>query len=219
VVLRGLLRGLLEGRRQGGERLTEAEACGWFRVSRTPVREALLELQGLGFVELRRNCGAVFLPFGPTELGELYEVRALLETEATRRACGRIAPQRLEFLEEGLRRIEAEGGVDPGWKWDRELHGTIAAAAGNRRLAAEIGRYGDLVQAVREIVGADGPEIHQATAREHLAILSALRSGSAPDAEEAMRRHLIQAGASAVAAVERLRRERGRDGTEERPSD
>src|SRR5690606_4193138 len=76
VVVRGLLAGLLRGEWEGGARLTEAEAVAKFGVSRTPVREALLELQGLGFVELRRNCGAVFLPFGPDELREIYAVRS-----------------------------------------------------------------------------------------------------------------------------------------------
>ena len=102
IVVRGILAGLLKGEWLGGARLTEAEAVEKFGVSRTPVREALLELQGLGLIELRRNCGAVFLPFGPEQLREIYDVRSLLEVEATRLAAsadggvgGNVDPQHL----------------------------------------------------------------------------------------------------------------------------
>ena len=61
-VVRGVIHGLLKGRWQGGDRLTELEAAEWFKVSRTPVREAPVELAAVGIVQLRRNCGAIFLP-------------------------------------------------------------------------------------------------------------------------------------------------------------
>ncbi len=206
--MRGLLAGLLRGDWNGGDRITEAEAVERFGVSRTPVREALLELQGLGFVELRRNCGAVFLPFGPEELREIYEVRSLLEAEAATRAAGRIAPAKLEALAAAFSRIRKSGGVDSDWEHDRSLHRVVAEASGNRRLLAEISRYGDLVQTVREIVGGQALAIHATTADEHLAILSALAAADADAAAGAMRAHLAQARDSAADSVGRMRAER-----------
>jgi DNA-binding GntR family transcriptional regulator len=205
LVVRGLLAGLLRGEWEGGARLTEAEAVARFGVSRTPVREALLELQGLGFVELRRNCGAIFLPFGPDELREVYAVRCLLEVEATRLAAGRITPEALDALLAVFTRIRESGGVDPEWKHDRTLHRVIAEASGNRRLFAEIARYGDVVQAVREIVGGQDYGIHETTADEHLDILAALARFDAEQAAKAMQRHLSQASDSAAEAVWRMR--------------
>lgn len=205
AVVRGILAGLLSGEWTGGDRLTEAEACERFGVSRTPVREALLELQGLGLVELRRHCGAVFLPVGPEELREIYAVRSLLEVEATRLATGRIERSRIESMMAEFRRIREGGGTDPGWRHDREFHAAVARASGNRRLAVEIGRYGDLVQTVREIVGAQALGIHTTTADQHLAILEAMRNGDAGAAAEAMRLHLAQASDSAAAAVRAMR--------------
>lgn len=206
--MRGLLTALLQGEWNGGDRLTEAEAVARFGVSRTPVREALLELQGLGFVELRRNCGAVFLPFGPEELREIYEVRSLLEIEATRLATGRIDPATLDSLAAAFARIRESGGVDSDWEHDRTLHRVVAEASGNCRLFAEISRYGDLVQTVREIVGGQAYAIHGTTADEHLEILAALARRDSDAAAEAMRAHVGQACHSAVAAVGRMRAER-----------
>lgn len=215
-MVRGLLAGLLAGDWNGGDRITEAEAVEKFGVSRTPVREALIELQGLGLVELRRNCGAVFLPFGPDELRELYEVRALLETEAASRAAGRIPPAKLEPLRAAFLRIRESGGVDSDWEHDRELHRVVAEGSGNRRLLTEISRYGDLVQIVREIVGGQALAIHETTADEHLAILTALTEGDASAAAEAMRAHLSQARDSAAASVGRMR-ERSEAGADSPP--
>ena len=205
LVVRGLLAGLLKGEWQGGARLTEAEAVSRFGVSRTPVREALLELQGLGFVELRRNCGAVFLPFGPDELREIYAVRSLLEVEAARLAAGRIPEGTLNGLLSLFTQLRETGGFDPDWEHDRNLHRVIAEASGNRRLLAEISRYGDVIQTVREIVGEQDYGIHETTADEHLSILGALASHDPDRAAAAMRAHLAQASDSAAEAVGRMR--------------
>ena len=205
LVVRGLLAGLLRGEWQGGARLTEAEAVAKFGVSRTPVREALLELQGLGFVELRRHCGAVFLPFGPEELREIYAVRSLLEVEAARLAAGRLPGEVLDPLIAAFTELREDGGADPDWAHDRALHRVVAEAAGNRRLLAEIARYGDLVQTVREIVGGQDYGIHETTADEHLDILAALARHDASAAASAMAAHLSQASHTAADAVRRLR--------------
>ncbi len=205
LVVRGLIAGLLKGAWRGGARLTEAEAVARFGVSRTPVREALLELQGLGFVELKRNCGAVFLPFGPEELREIYAVRSLLEVEAARLAAGHVADAALDALLAAFTRIRESGGFDPDWEHDLTLHRVIAEASGNRRPFAEIARYGDVVQTVREIVGGQDYGIHETTADEHLDILAALSRRHAHAAAAAMRAHLAQASDSAAEAVRRLR--------------
>jgi DNA-binding GntR family transcriptional regulator len=205
IVVRGLLAGLLKGEWVGGARLTEAEAVEKFGVSRTPVREALLELQGLGLIELRRNCGAVFLPFGPDQLREIYDVRSLLEVEAARLAAGRVDADTLQSLFTAFTAIRESGGIDPDWNHDRTLHRTIAAASGNHRLSSEISRYGEVIQSVREIVGEQSYGIHETTADEHLAILEAVRHGDADAAAAAMKAHLSQASDSAARAADLMR--------------
>lgn len=204
-VVRGILRGLMEGLWRGGDRFTEASAVEKFEVSRTPVREALLQLQGLGLIELRRNCGAVVLPFGADEVRELYAVRSILEVEATRLAAPKISKELVEQLIHEFTEIRARGEEDPDWRLDRTLHQSIAEASGNHRLLAEIFRYGDLVQAMREIVGERTSDIHTTSVDEHLAILEALRAGNPEGASRAMKSHLDQASESAIAAIETLR--------------
>lgn len=200
-VVRGVVHGLLKGRWHGGDRLTEVEAAGLFKVSRTPVREALLELASMGIVELRRNCGAVFLPFGEKELGDLYAVRSLLEVEATRLAATRIDESVIEKLRSAFEKLRREQLPDKDWKLDCELHAAIAEACGNPRLAGEIARYHDLVQTMREAVGRTLADIHSTSLAEHLILLRCLKNRDAKAAGESMRLHLAQAAESAVKAT------------------
>lgn len=204
AVVRGLIHGLLQGDCRGGDRVTEEQAAEQFGVSRTPVREALLELAGLGIIDLRRNCGALFRPLGPEELRELYSVRTLLEVEAARLAAGRMPDGLLRNLESVFARLAESGDEDPDWQHDRTLHAAIATASGNRRLADEIARYGHLVQTVRQCVGRQSHRVHRITAMEHLRIIRALASGDPSSSAEAMRAHLTQAAESAAAVVATL---------------
>ncbi len=203
-VVRGVIHGLLRGRWRGGDRLTEVDAADLFKVSRTPVREALLELASMGIVELRRNCGAILLPFGEKELRNLYAVRTLLETEAARLAATRMDDTAIDQLKSSFTALRREQRPDADWKLDRELHAAIAQAADNPRLAGEIARYSDLVQTMREAVGTVLADIHSASLAEHLRILRCLKQRDTNAAAEAMRQHLAQAASSAVAAVKQV---------------
>jgi len=204
-VVRGVIRRLLQGRWRGGDRLTEIGAAALFKVSRTPVREALLELATMGIVELRRNCGAVFRPFGETELLDLYAVRSLLEVEAARLAATRIPDHVVSALLGDFEKLRRARKPDTGWRQDLKLHAAIASAAGNPRLADEIARYGNLVQTVRETVGSTVAGVHSPSLREHMDILHAFELRDSGAAAQAMRLHLAQAARSAAEALANLR--------------
>lgn len=205
-VVRGVVHDLLKGRWSGNDRLTEAEAAARFHVSRTPVREALLELASMGIVELRRNCGAVFRPFGAKELMDLYAVRSLLEVEAARLAATRIECEVVQGLIRDFEALHRAKKADTGWRLDLKLHAAVAEAADNPRLADEIARYGNLVQTMRETVGSTLADVHATSLKEHLRILHEFERRNAKGAAEAMRLHLAQAATSAVKALANLQK-------------
>ena len=211
AVAQGLILECLCGTLKGGERLTEAGVSERFSVSRTPVREALLELTGLGLVELRRNCGAVVQSFGPDEIRDLYAVRTLLEVEATRLSASQMDPDTVEDLQAAFTRLKKNKLPDHQWHLDQQLHSAIAEASGNPRLASEIARQATLIQTVREAVSDAMRGIHSTTLNDHLRILDRLKVHDADGAAEAMKRHLQQAADSAVKAVVQLRKQHGFD--------
>src|SRR3954452_7665921 len=89
---------ILEGVLKPGERLRAEALAQRYGTSRTPVREALLQLEAQGLVEVEPNRGAVVRAFDRADLLDLYEVRALLEPAAAARAATRIDRAGIERL-------------------------------------------------------------------------------------------------------------------------
>ncbi len=78
-----------------GQHLDETELAQRFGVSRTPIRETLIQLASLGIVVIRPRRGAVVAEFGPQQLVEMFEVMAELES-----LCARLAARRMSREEQ-----------------------------------------------------------------------------------------------------------------------
>ena len=78
-----------------GQHLDETELATKFKVSRTPIRETLIQLASMGLVVIRPRRGAVVAELGPQQLVEMFEVMS--ELEAT---CARLAARRMTPLEQ-----------------------------------------------------------------------------------------------------------------------
>jgi DNA-binding GntR family transcriptional regulator len=77
-----LLDDIVRGRINAGEKLLEAELANKFRVSRTPVREAIFQLEKEGYVVHKKDVGAVVKKISLQDIREIYEIIALLEVHA-----------------------------------------------------------------------------------------------------------------------------------------
>lgn len=207
-VMMRLLRSIFEGQLTAGTRLIVMKLAERFGTSSTPCREALVELASIGVVEFIHNRGAVVAPFGPTELREIYQLRRILETEATLHACGQIDRSALTGLQAEMQEL-AGGDHSGAWSQretasDQRLHQLIAQQCGSVRLAKEIRRYDLLVQTVREIIGYD-PQAQRMATLEHLAIVEAMLLGDRQRAAKAMAHHVNSAAEIAEAAMFRRR--------------
>jgi DNA-binding GntR family transcriptional regulator len=197
-----LLTAIFQGRIEAGEALNIQRLAARFGVSATPVREALVHLATIGMVEMRHNYGTVARRFGPSELKEIYHLRSLLESEATRNACGRIpADELLELKSEmqGLLAKDGDGWSERAMAADRRLHALIARHCGSRRLKEEIERYNLLMQCVREVVG-NFCHAQDKGLCEHLNIVDALLGNHPELAAQAMRAHVLSTAESVRAA-------------------
>jgi DNA-binding GntR family transcriptional regulator len=198
AVTQRLLASVFEGRFEPQSRLRVEHLAEELGVSVTPIREALVELAGIGIVELQPNRGAVLRPFGPQQLREICHLRRVLESEAARSACGRIAPMELRALAAELRRLAA-APRSPQWsadtrRLDSQLHEMVATHCGNERLAYEISRYRTLFRTLRDVrhqrrqSRADYQQMDENA--EHLAIVEALLADRPAEAADAMSRHI-----------------------------
>ncbi len=166
-----------------------AEALG---VSRTPVREALIELASRGMVRFERNRGVRILQTSIHDIEEVFDLRLLLEVPAVRRAVERVDRRELRSLEaeyNGMVRAAAAGDEQALWLHDRAFHHRLLALSGNRRLADYVDSLRDMVL-LRGATTAGRSRSLEAIALEHRGILDAVRAGDADAAAVAMEHHL-----------------------------
>src|SRR4051794_10845707 len=78
---------LLDGRFAGGTLLSENDLAPRLGVSRTPVRQALVQLEAEELVELYPKRGALVVPISPSEAEDVLEARMLIEQHCARRAA------------------------------------------------------------------------------------------------------------------------------------
>jgi DNA-binding GntR family transcriptional regulator len=103
-------------------------------VSHIPVREALRQLESEGLVDYQPNRGATVSALSGSEIREIYEIRAILETAAVRRAASRLTPAQLNRAAAMLDRAER---TDDGAEWgalDVDFHEAIYALDERPRL-------------------------------------------------------------------------------------
>jgi DNA-binding GntR family transcriptional regulator len=205
AIVQSVLTDVFQGRLRAGQHLVTQDLADRFGVSHTPVREALIELAGIGIIDLLPNRGALVRHVTARDVREICQVRRVLECEATRRACGRIDLAELHALAGDLRRLmtaaapSVAGFIQQARAVDSRLHDLIAACCDNAFLAKELGRLKTLFRAFRDVSWERDEarnDFHRITeeAHEHLAIVEALLAGDAREAARSMARH-IRSGA------------------------
>lgn len=205
---------ILDGKLAPGARLRHEELAVRFGVSRTPIREALRQLQALNLVVVAPNRGAAVRVPSRTELAQVYELRADLEGFACELACARATDSDLAALDLAQARLteairsagqlgetELDAAVS---NWNTAFHACIHRSAGNQRLAEAIGHLQDFFprDSVWRAIANDEAALVTMNVTEHEAISAALHARRAAAARRAMREHITSAGAILLAYLD-----------------
>lgn len=181
-----------------GTRLDEITLAARFRVSRTPVREALRELAATGLVEIRPRRGAMVATVGLKDLLDMFEVMAELEG-----MCGRLAARRCTVEELGeLRRIHEQShrwvvGDDPDGYYaaNLEFHEAIYRGSHNQCLSEQTKLLRNRLNPYRRLqLRCRGRLL--SSFQEHGAIMAAIAARDAERAEQLLRTHVTVQGGS-----------------------
>ncbi len=188
---------IIGGEYAPGERLRAEALASRFGTSRTPVREALMLLEGDGLVEIEPRRGAVVRTFDPADLVDLYEVRAVLEARAAALAAARVTTEDLAALDAACDRAEGLTGttartIDTLIAANEDFHRTVIAAAGSPRLTGALRTVAGIPRPFKTVFWNDAAERSRSLAA-HREIIAGLRAGSAERAESAMRLHVLNA--------------------------
>ncbi len=131
-----ILQRIIDGQYPPGHRLKEMQLAREFNTSQAPVREALRELEATGVIESEPHRGSRVRTVSERELGEAYQVRAVLERLAGELAAGQFSGKEtlLQRQADKVRRAFEKGNMEEYARHDLAFHRMIVAAAGNQVL-------------------------------------------------------------------------------------
>lgn len=179
-----------------GMRLDEAQLAQRFGASRTPLREALIQLSASGLIELRAHRGAIVTEPSAQQLVEMFEVMAELEA-----MCGRLAARRISADElQDLRRAHEEcalysdgSDLDAYYYANERFHQAIYAASHNGYLSEEAQRLHRRLRAYRRLQLRVRDRL-SSSFREHDEVIAAIASGDGELAAQRLREHILVQG-------------------------
>ena len=200
-VYQRLLHAICDGELAPSARLTQEELAAALAISRQPVLQALRLLKRDGFVIDARRRGLRVAPLEAQAIAHVYEVRAVLDGLAARRAA--LANVQLDptVIDEGRTAVAGQR-IGPMIDADMKFHHSIYAAAGNPLIAETANHHWHHIRramgAVLQTLG-----VRRVVWDEHEAILQAINRGDADKAERLARQHAERAGHNLVAHITR----------------
>jgi len=191
-VYRELKHAITGGRLRAGTALVQEDLCKQFRASRTPVRDALTHLQAEGLVMALPNKGVVVREFSPKDVRDIYEIRALLESAATKNAASHLPRAELEAIIAKAKKLndKKDFAFDLVKDVGTELHHLIVAAAGNLIMKDLLNRMETLIEVSRIPFRGAADRLREINL-EHIEIAQALLKGDPNLASELMTKHFL----------------------------
>jgi DNA-binding GntR family transcriptional regulator len=174
-----------------GSRLYDDELAAQLRVSRTPVREAIIRLSREGLVDIIPRSGTHVRTFTEQDIEQIFDLRIALEALAARKATPRIPPDQIASLRKLHARAEAAlkaGDATVSLEFDRKMHCVILEWSGNRRLQDMMAMINDFVALFRNL-GARTP-FHRGYTSRHREIMRALERRQPEAAATALAEHI-----------------------------
>jgi DNA-binding GntR family transcriptional regulator len=179
---------ILAGRLPAGSRIDLDETSREFGISRTPVREALLELSYEGLVAVSPRSGITVLGLSPEDAVDNFAILATLAGKAAEWATQRMTPEQLDELR--ALAAEVESGVDVVGA-NRRFHEALNRAARSPRLLTYLRQAVNVVPAnYFELF----PEQEDRSRGEHAELLDAIGRGDADAARSIAEAHVLDAG-------------------------
>ncbi|WP_027056435.1 GntR family transcriptional regulator [Mesorhizobium erdmanii] len=175
-----------------GERLDEMVLANRFGVSRTPVREALMQLDAIGLIKIRPRRGAVVIDPGPHRVYEMFEVMAELEGLAGSLAARRLNGEAREAITAAHKRCELSaraGDSDDYYYANEEFHKAIYAASRSEFLQEQCIQLHRRLRPYRRLQLRVRNRLSTSFS-EHCAIVNAIVAGEGEEARHLLRTHV-----------------------------
>jgi len=188
-----LSKAIFRGDLKPGQRLVESKLAKLMKVSRTPIREAIIELVQKGLAVPSPPRGVKVAPLPTTEgLTEFYDINSVLRGLAARKAVRNITPLQIKHLQEIILQSEQslkEGSLKEIFKLNKKFHQIIEKSCNNKELAFLLD---DIYKRSRERFSEilSRKKRQKESIDEHRIILEALIKKDEELAERLMKKHI-----------------------------
>ena len=187
---------IFNGRMGPGEQMQIDKLMARFAVSRTPVREALQQLEASGLVVVQPKRGTFVAKVGIPELMQMFEVMAELEALCARLAARRATPEVMAHVQAALHACDVECRAQQSNAYyyaNEQFHQIIYQACGNAFLVQQTLALKNRLKPYRRLQLQLRNRMEQSL-QEHRDIVPALEEGDADTAASAARSHVLVQG-------------------------
>lgn len=128
---------IINGILSPGTKISEPELAERFGISRTPIREALRQLESEGFITVIPRKGAVVSTFSSKDVEDFYELKSILEAFAARKAVEKVTEKdisQMENLNRQLEKMTKKGDLKRAFEIHNDFHHVFLEACGNDKL-------------------------------------------------------------------------------------
>ena len=190
ILFRQIQKDILTGELIAGEKLTEQRICDRYKVSRTPVREALRQLEKESLIENIPNRGAFVIGFSNQDILDMFDLRASYEVLAVEWAIERMTDKELEAFEETFEFMEfytMKKDIEKMLNININFHRNLHHATHNRMIQQTLSSYQLYIKYTNRRTY-DNPEEYLSTVlEEHRRIFEAVKSRNTELGISAMR--------------------------------
>jgi DNA-binding GntR family transcriptional regulator len=191
---------ILSGQWKLGELYNEKAIAADLGISRTPVREALLELASQDLIIFLPRRGLMVNRFTRRDVDEIFELRKAIELAAVEKITETSPPFDLFEIEEALlsqRKAVKQKDYLAFMEADRLFHTSVSELTNNRRLIAILDNIRDMIHVMgAKALALEGRAVE--VIKEHQTILEAVKKGNIEEARQAMAYHLDQSKEAVV---------------------
>jgi DNA-binding GntR family transcriptional regulator len=207
AVAESLQQRILSGEFKEGDALVQEALANEYQVSRMPIREALRQLEAIGLVRMQMHKGAVVTSVPLDQIGELFDLRVLLECDLLSHALPRITDAHLATARELLLQLEAAYKTGEISRWGElnwQFHRSLYVAADRvqtlglvQTVNIQTDRYIRLQLLLTQAI--EGAEA------EHRELLRLCEARDVRSAVPFLRKHIRDAGANLLEVLARYR--------------
>jgi len=181
---------IISGKVKPGMKMSEPSLSKEFGISRVPIREALIILEGQGLIR-KTYSGREVISINSDTLKELFEIKIALETFVVYRIAGHLSTEQENNLSRLITKIKQYANEDKKGLFrtaSADFHDSIITAFGNKKITE---LYKSTVQKIRwtTSISLNLPHRYELTVDEHTKIFIALKGGNAEKAMKTIMEH------------------------------